>query len=238
MHTSGNNLLLINPWIYDFAAYDLWSQPLGLLYIASFLRNAGFRISYIDCLRSDNPSSEKEPSRYGQGTYRREIVTQPEILTHIPRKYARYGITIDEFLAKLDQVPSPDAILITSLMTYWFPGPKHVVELVRRKFPGKPVILGGVYASLLPDHARREIKPDYLIQGPGEEKVLQLLTDILPFNPEQPESYNDLDLRPYPAFDLIKSPRYICLMTSRGLPFQLLFLWAESNCYEIYTEMS
>jgi len=24
-------ILLINPWIYDFAAYDLWVKPLGLL---------------------------------------------------------------------------------------------------------------------------------------------------------------------------------------------------------------
>ncbi len=223
MHTSGNNLLLINPWIYDFAAYDLWSQPLGLLYIASFLRQAGFRISYIDCLRSDNPAYEKKTSRYGHGTYRREIVTQPEILSLIPRRYARYGIAVDEFLAKLDQVPMPDAILITSLMTYWYPGPKHVVEIVRRKFPGKPVILGGVYASLLPDHAQQEIQPDYLIQGPGEEKVLRLLTDILTFNPDQHESYRDLDLRPYPAFDLVKNPRYLCLMTSRGCPFDCSF---------------
>ena len=41
MHSSGKNLLLINPWIYDFTAYDLWSQPLGLLYIASFLQSHG-----------------------------------------------------------------------------------------------------------------------------------------------------------------------------------------------------
>ncbi|MFQ5628541.1 MAG: hypothetical protein ACE5I1_07255 [bacterium] len=27
--------LLVNPWITDFAAYDFWSKPLGLLYIAS-----------------------------------------------------------------------------------------------------------------------------------------------------------------------------------------------------------
>ena len=25
--------LLINPWIYDFAAYDLWMKPLGIFYL-------------------------------------------------------------------------------------------------------------------------------------------------------------------------------------------------------------
>jgi hypothetical protein len=34
-------VLCINPWIYDFAAYDHWSKPLGLLYIAAFLRERG-----------------------------------------------------------------------------------------------------------------------------------------------------------------------------------------------------
>jgi len=26
-------ILLINPWVHDFAAYDFWLKPLGLLYL-------------------------------------------------------------------------------------------------------------------------------------------------------------------------------------------------------------
>jgi hypothetical protein len=44
------NILLINPWITDFAAYNFWIKPLGLLYIASLLRKSGFRVTLIDCL--------------------------------------------------------------------------------------------------------------------------------------------------------------------------------------------
>jgi len=32
-----NKVLLINPWIYDFAAFDMWSRPIGLLYIGGLL---------------------------------------------------------------------------------------------------------------------------------------------------------------------------------------------------------
>jgi len=46
------HVLLINPWITDFAAYNLWARPLGLLYIATLLRQAGFRLTFIDCLAS------------------------------------------------------------------------------------------------------------------------------------------------------------------------------------------
>ena len=32
-----NKVLLINPWIYDFAVFDMWSRPIGLLYIGGLL---------------------------------------------------------------------------------------------------------------------------------------------------------------------------------------------------------
>ncbi|MBC7189566.1 hypothetical protein H5U35_05050, partial [Candidatus Aerophobetes bacterium] len=44
------NVLLINPWIYDFAAYDLWVKPLGLLRIASFLEEFGHKVYLLNCL--------------------------------------------------------------------------------------------------------------------------------------------------------------------------------------------
>ena len=50
------SLILINPWIYDFAAYDLWSKPLGLLYLASELRRKGFTIHLMDCMDVDYPA--------------------------------------------------------------------------------------------------------------------------------------------------------------------------------------
>jgi hypothetical protein len=53
------NIILINPWIYDFAAYDLWSKPLGLLYIASYLKKLGFNVQLIDCLLA---SKDSQPS--------------------------------------------------------------------------------------------------------------------------------------------------------------------------------
>ena len=48
MNNSFPNILLINPWICDFAAYDFWAKPIGLLYIGSILKKSGYNISYID----------------------------------------------------------------------------------------------------------------------------------------------------------------------------------------------
>ena len=49
---SSPHILLVNPWIADFAAYNFWIKPLGLLNIADLLRENGFRVTLIDCLDS------------------------------------------------------------------------------------------------------------------------------------------------------------------------------------------
>ena len=36
--TDAPHILLVNPWIHDFAAYDFWAKPLGLLSLAAILR--------------------------------------------------------------------------------------------------------------------------------------------------------------------------------------------------------
>lgn len=228
MYTSNKNLLLINPWIYDFAAFDLWSQPLGLLYIASFLRQQGFNISYIDCLRSDIAHHEQKPKKYGLGNYTRHIINKPQILSDVPRKYARYGISEEEFILKIKQSPKPDAILLTSIMTYWYLGPKRVIELVKSIYPEVPVILGGIYASLIPDHAKKVTKPDHIIEGPGEWKVLELLIHLLKLKSGEIKQYNNIDEYPYAAFNLVQNLRYICIMTARGCPYNCSFCAQKS----------
>jgi hypothetical protein len=45
-------ILLVNPPIYDFAAYDFWLKPYGLLSVAGYLRGrAEFKLfDYLDRL--------------------------------------------------------------------------------------------------------------------------------------------------------------------------------------------
>ena len=223
-------LLLINPWIYDFTAFDLWSKPIGLLYIASYLRNTGYEINYIDCLDKYHPAllnwlggKSLKVKKYGTGPFYREVVEKPMVFASIPRKFARYGMPEILFEQELAKMPKPDAILVTSFMTYWYLGPKKVIETVREVFPGIPVILGGVYATLLSEHANRTISPDYLIQGPGETRIEALLSDLIPDAPKVETQPKALDDFPYPAFDLYHHLEYLPVMTSRGCPYGCTF---------------
>ncbi len=90
------NLLLINPWIYDFTAYDFWSKPLGLLYIASILRKQGYKVSHIDCMDRYNQEILKLQNRespqndeLGRGSFYKEEIKKPEVLKNIPRRFSR-----------------------------------------------------------------------------------------------------------------------------------------------------
>src|SRR3990172_7132148 len=220
-------ILCINPWIYDFTAYDYFCKPLGLLYIAAFLRQRGVTVDLIDCLDKWHPEllrrqnrSRPKSRQYGIGNFHREILKKPECVAFIPRNYARYGLPEDIFIDELQNRPRPDAILLTSFMTYWYMGPQKAAEICRRVFPGVPIILGGIYASLMPEHANATVKPDYLISGPGEFKIAEVLSDILNM-PELTAGFPaDIDDFPYPAFNLIRKNDYIIAMTSRGCPFR------------------
>ena len=211
-------LLLINPWIYDVAAYDFFARPLGLLYLAGLLASRGFAVRLIDCLAASHARS----GPFGTGRYPKETLPAPPALAGIPRRYGRYGISEADFRKELAETPRPAAILVTSLMTYWYPGVAAAIHLAREYFPEIPVILGGVYATLCPDHARHHSGADLVITGPGEEAVLQQLASLCNIS-LSPSTSADLDNHPYPALHLAAGLGFIPLLTSRGCPFSCAY---------------
>ena len=118
------------------------------------------------------------PGPCGTGRYPKEIVPTPAPLADIPRRFGRYGISEADFRARLSRLPRPDAVLVTSLMTYWYPGVTAAIALVQEHFPGVPVILGGIYASLCPDHARAVSAADLVLPGPWETGLPPHLAEL------------------------------------------------------------
>jgi len=217
------DILLINPYIWDFTAFDLWAKPLGLLYLAGTLRSNGYQVHLLDCLDIHFKGTENIPSptrkAFGTGKYFRQRLPKPSALQGIPKYFYRYGVPPELFIHALKELPRPQAVLITSSMTYWYGGIIETIKLVRSVFPECPIILGGIYATLMPDQARRIARPDYLITGPGEEAILKLLGSLTGKAPMVIPKVNDPDGSPLPAFDLYSSLDYVCLLTSRGCPF-------------------
>ena len=231
---SSPHVLLINPWITDFAAYNLWVKPLGLLSIASLLRGSGFRITLIDCL-----DSYANRRKFAEGNFSKIKIDKPRALKSIPRNYSQYGISEASFVERLRALEEPDVVAMTSGMTYWYPGLFKAIQLVREHFPKAPVITGGIYATLCSDHARRHSGADYIVTGRGDTEALRLVheltrsTGILTFS-TQSEALRDIshpsafqgETRsepchfPYPCFDLYSQFDFVCISTSRGCPLR------------------
>jgi hypothetical protein len=92
--------LRVNPWVYDFACYDLFSKPIGFLQIAGLLKKLGCNVDFIDCLDRYHPGIVKllygksavKSSAYGSGNYYTQPVLKPLPFKDIPRTYKRYGV--------------------------------------------------------------------------------------------------------------------------------------------------
>ena len=86
-----------------------------------------------------------------------------------------------------------DIIFVTSVFTYWSEAVKECVQYYKKKYPSIPVIVGGIYASLMPDHCLKFTECDEVIIG-----VMDDVEDIIP------------------AYDLVPDVDFQILHTSRG----------------------
>ncbi|MCX5861778.1 MAG: B12-binding domain-containing radical SAM protein [Deltaproteobacteria bacterium] len=210
-------ILLVNPWIHDFAAYDLWARPMGLLVIGSGLRRLGWDPLFVDCLDTDHPDAK--PARvkpFSQGRFVRTPIQKPLPLANIARTYSRYGLDPVVIERDLRSAPRPSAILVTSLMTYWYPGVREAIGLLRKVFEGVPILLGGIYASLLPNHALHHCVPHEVLSGPAEAVLAQALYRHTGINPMPQKKSTKFEFSP--TLDLMRKVRFLPLMTSRGCP--------------------
>ena len=170
------HILLLNPWITDFAAYNFWIKPLGLLSIGSLLRESGFRATLVDCL-----NFLIKTNRYCDGKFFKTKIGKPLPLKSIPRNYSQYGIPEEILLKRLSFLEEPDLICVSSGMTYWYPGVFKLIEITKKFFKKAPIILGGIYATLCYEHAQKHSGVDIVFKGDDEWETLRLISDLTGF---------------------------------------------------------
>jgi len=229
------NLLFINPWIHDFSAYDFWLKPLGLLYMASFMREHGYNVFLLDFLNrfsNDliNFLGDKERKRiksryYGMGRFPVEEVEKPKFLEFVPRRYKRYGFPKKLVIDTLKRLSgeSWDAVFITSTMTYWYPGVWETISTIK-EFMDSPIFLGGLYPYFFPDHAKKS-RADFVITSPLMDHIAEELSRIMGFEPKMEMVkgwFNELK----PMYELYQDNsklEYAVILTSLGCPFRCTY---------------
>ncbi|NQU42727.1 radical SAM protein, partial [bacterium] len=110
-------------------------------------------------------------------------------------------------------------VLVTCRMTYLYHGAADVIGRVKRRWPNTPVALGGTYASLCPDHARKHTQADEIFDNRNPLTASEWLSRHLSSGPV-PTLPENLSNWPRPAVDLCHSRQTLPLLTSLGCPFR------------------
>lgn len=172
-----SKILLLNPPIYDFAAYDFWIKPYGMLSVAGYLRSRAEFIlfDYLDRLHPFM-AGRKEPQsdEWGRGRFYCEKVTSPPCLAQIPRHFRRFGLPRSMFQHFLTKQQPCDFVFVQTMMTYWYTGIQEVIEDVRKVWPKAKIVLGGNYITLCSNHAQK-LGADFLVQGTDTQPLWEYL---------------------------------------------------------------
>ena len=233
-------ILLINPPVYDFAAFDLWAKPLGLFYLASILKQQGIEVDFLDYMDREfteerRVKSEKwrygngcKSDSYGCGHYIKQEVEKPEVLKDIPRKFSRYGLPKDLAASYLKGLCPPDLIIVTSVMTYWYPGVFEAIQTVKEIFPTVPIVLGGVYATLCYEHAQKS-GADHVLKGGIDS--LNAIFKAKNAGIAIPCNFSEF---PIPYYPPNQNRGYAVLRISIGCPFRCSYCAQDILCANKY----
>jgi radical SAM superfamily enzyme YgiQ (UPF0313 family) len=200
--TGFRRALLLNPPVYDAQYWARWSQPAGLLRIATYLKKQGYDLGLIDAMETNALGFVPKTARLVKGSP--QLVARGELA----RAIYHFGTPWDVIEQRMRDLPwTPDEVWITSIMTYWWESTRDTVALARRLFPHARILVGGIYPTLAPAHARDNLTgADFIFAG-ELRAASELPTDLSLYE---------------------RSPTYAILATTRGCPWDCHYCAARS----------
>jgi radical SAM superfamily enzyme YgiQ (UPF0313 family) len=213
------SILLINPPIYDFAAFDFWLKPLGMLTIAGAIANkADFEI--FDFLyRSHQFYSDKpqfKSDHWGRGRFFSAITPRPAAFKEIPRYFRRFGLPAEIFTDFLKTHKPCDFVFVQTIMTYWYLGCQEVINALKTYWPKAKIILGGPYSMICPEHAKN-LGADFVLAENKPDKLWEFL-NIKP------------DGSFLPPWDIYREIETAAMKITCGCPFKCTYCTVPLFC--------
>ncbi len=129
---------------------------------------------------------------------------------HQVKIYDRDLIPYDDKFLEFLRDYNPDIIGLNSITGEMLLDLVHLGKLIKREFPKKLIVVGGVHATIEPESVLRESFVDYIIRGEGEAAFLEFC-DTFDKNPKKLGKLKNVNynpLRPFVNMDDLKLPNY------------------------------
>ena len=231
-------ILLVNPPVEDFYITGIRRQPLGLLYIASSLREAGYYTELLNCHTGKKQVLDLPP----EFSYLKVYIDHPDPQIRFPFKnYTHYGMSWQEIESRIKKTTA-DLYLISSLFTTYYQETERIISIIRKHNSDALIAAGGYHPSLYPEYFINETGADFIIKGEGEAVAVQLVQALengsipedVPGVVSRRSSGNekrlmadapDIKILPFPARDLLLHrdfrayrKNFVSMISSRGCP--------------------
>lgn len=255
------NIMLIKPSQEAFFHTIERHYPVGLLYIAKALTDAGHNVTVLDCLAYRNNPHAVDSDQL--------LPTQREKLqkSNIFSKVIHFGCDwsdVEEVIAKT----RPDIIGMSIMFSCFYDLAYEWCNKIKMRFPKMIIVAGGAHISAYYKHALDHDYIDYCLRYEGEISFPKLvnciqngitpyqingiafrdqfraneetLTGISIYSNSEQNWITDLD-NLYPQLDLLDCSNYsntVTLITSRGCPYGCKFCLVSSTMGKVFRKRS
>ena len=144
-------VLLIYPPVTYWGSGNVTPHlPLGLVYLATYLKKRGFKVKIIDAL------AEGKNRKVKKG------------------KFTSVGLK-DSDIEKKIRLFKPDVVGISVMFTAFFEDALRVASITKNVNKSIKVVLGGAHPSIDPLKCVKRKNVDFVVKGEGEETLIELL---------------------------------------------------------------
>lgn len=165
-------VLFIQPPIEDFYDTQIRTYPLGLLYLATKIKDL-CEIKVLDLRKSKKAHKAENPFLELKEYYREDVRTPFSLF----KRYSRYGAK-DSEIKKLIESEKPDVLCLSSLFSAYSEETIAITRMAKEINGEIITIVGGHHPTSLPDLVLSEETVDFVIRGEGESLLSDLLSAI------------------------------------------------------------
>lgn len=167
-------ILLINPPVEDFFFTPQRAYPLGILYLATVLRPAGFTVRVLNALAHRKKVSLNVPAEFSG---LRRYYTRNKSPFSLFSSYYHFGLADHQIAAEIRDF-SPQVVGISSNFSPYFDSSLKIARMVKELDKRISVVIGGRVLTSLPESGLREMNVDFVVRGEAEYTFLKLCQAI------------------------------------------------------------